>query len=95
MMKDVDLSISKNLLTLSVILIAGIGGLALDIPYKLGYIPTDAGMMHSVIKVISIGNIAFALVLGVITYNICSAVEKRNIPDDVDNNKSIDIKDGD
>lgn len=85
MIQPVDLNSNKNLFTLSVILVAGIGGLTLQIPYKLGVFEgTD---LVGPVKFISISAIAFALILGMITYMICSAVEKHNLPEEKDINE--------
>ena len=69
MFKEVDLGVNKNLFTVSAILIAGIGGLSIQIPYALNG--------HVVDKVITITSVATALFLGIATYAICNFVEKR------------------
>ena len=74
MFKNIDLGENKNLFTVSAILIAGIGGLAIEIPYKLAR--TD-GMLQ-VSKTITITKIATALILGIAVYAIMNAIEKRN-----------------
>ena len=51
------------------ILIAGIGGLSIQIPYALN--------CHVVDKVITITSVSTALFLGIATYAICNFVEKR------------------
>lgn len=89
MMKQCDLSINKNLFTLSVILISGIGGLTLQIPYKLNKLSDS---LYTVAKYISIGNIAFALILGVITYIVCSKIEKNNKTEESENIGSDNIE---
>lgn len=97
MFKDIDLGENKNLFTVSAILIAGIGGLAIKIPYhiagsdvldKAGKVVMVAGTVD---KTITITSIATALILGIITYAVINAVEKRNakLPDDPD---EIDTK---
>ena len=97
MFKDIDLGENKNLFTVSAILIAGIGGLAIKIPYhiagsdvldKTGKVVMVAGTVD---KTITITSIATALILGIITYAVINAVEKRNakLPDDSD---EIDTK---
>lgn len=68
MFKDIDLSENKNLFVVSAILISGIGGLSLQIPYGV-----EAGYIT---KVISVTSIATALILGIVTNAILSAVEK-------------------
>lgn len=70
MFKDIDLGDNKNLFVVSAILIAGIGGLSIQIPYRL------AGN-GEVAKYIEITSIATALILGIVTYAIISAVEKK------------------
>jgi len=70
MFKDIDLNESKNLFVVSAILIAGIGGLAIKIPYHLN----DKGEVD---KVITITSIATALILGIVTNAIISLVEKN------------------
>ena len=61
MFKDIDLGENKNLFVVSAILIAGIGGLAIQIPYHLA----DNGLVD---KAITVTSIATALILGIITY---------------------------
>lgn len=67
MFKDIDLDNNVNLMTVSSILIAGIGGLAIMIPYKFD----DQG---NVAATINITAIATALILGIVTYNIAKKV---------------------
>lgn len=69
MFKEVDLNENKNLFTVSAILIAGIGGLAIKIPYH-----ATEGLVD---KAITITSIATALILGICTYAITNALEKR------------------
>lgn len=71
MFKDIDLGENKNLFTVSAILISGIGGLSIQIPYALN---NDG----SVSKVITITSIATALILGIVTNAIINAIEKKN-----------------
>jgi len=75
MFKEVDLGDNKNLFTVSAILISGIGGLAIKIPYAVA----EDG---SVAKVITITSIATALILGLVTRAICLAIEKHNKPEE-------------
>ena len=70
MFKEVDLGNNKNLFTVSAILIAGIGGLAINIPYKIN---GDG----SIAAVLTVTSIATALILGICTYAICNAIEKK------------------
>ena len=69
MFKDIDLSDNKNLYVVSAILIAGIGGLSIKIPYALNGDGTVA-------KFIQITSIATALILGIVTYAIITKIEK-------------------
>ena len=75
MFKNIDLNENKNLFTVSAILISGIGGLSLQIPYALN---NDG----SVSKTIAITSIATALLLGILTHFICKAIEKHNLPEE-------------
>lgn len=70
MFKDINLGDNKNLFTVSTILIAGIGGLSIKIPYALAGDGT-------VTKTITIISNATALVLGIIVHAIISAIEKK------------------
>ena len=70
MFKEIDLGNNKNLFTVSAILIAGIGGLAIRIPYQLN----DAG---KVVNTITITSIATALILGICTYAVINFIEKK------------------
>lgn len=67
MFKDIDLS-DKNLFVVASILIAGIGGLTIQIPYALA----ENGAVD---KTIQITAIATALILGIITNAILTKVE--------------------
>ena len=84
MFKDIDLNNTKNLFVVSAILISGIGGLTIQIPYAL-----VAG--GGVDKAIQVTSIAVALILGILTNVILSAVEKsklgkeKNASDDAGN----------
>lgn len=80
MIQPVDLDKNKNLFTLSVILVSGIGGLTLQIPYKLGAF--EGTSLLAPIKFVSISAIAFSLILGLITYSLSSAIEKHNLPEE-------------
>ena len=79
MFKQVDLNKSKNLFTVSAILIAGIGQLSIQIPYHLAEIKNDVGEVigHTPDKAITITAIATALFLGIATYAICNLIEKK------------------
>ncbi|MGN0818869.1 MAG: uracil-xanthine permease family protein [Christensenellaceae bacterium] len=68
MLKDVDLNDNKNLFVVAVILISGIGGLALKIPYKFNGV--------EIAKTITVTNIATALILGIITNFLVNKIDK-------------------
>ena len=70
MFKDLDLNDNKNLFVVSAILIAGIGGLTIQIPYAL----TEGG---AVAKTIQVTSIATALILGIVTNFILSKFDKK------------------
>ena len=71
MFKEIDLGENKNLFTVSAILIAGIGGLAIKIPY--GIVNGSAS-----VEVIEITEIATALILGICVYALMNYIEKKN-----------------
>lgn len=90
MFKDINLGDNKNLFTVSTILIAGIGGLSIKIPYKIlssdliGQTIKDGAIIDVILKpagtvdkTITITSIATALVLGIIVHAIISAIEKK------------------
>ena len=86
MFKFLDLSNNKNLFTVAAILIAGIGGLAIKIPYEIN----GDGV---IVNTIEITSIATALILGIITYVVCNKIEKHNNPeveDNVDNMERLE-----
>ncbi len=70
MFKNIDLGENKNLFTVSTILIAGIGGLAIKIPYQIA----GDGTVENTITITSI---ATALILGIVVHAIITAVEKK------------------
>lgn len=72
MFKDIDLGENKNLFVVSAILIAGIGGLTIQIPYQL------AGN-GAIVKYITITSIATALILGIITYAVLNKLERGKL----------------
>ena len=72
MFKDLDLNDNKNLFVVAAILIAGIGGLTVQIPYALA----DNG---AVAKTIQVTSIATALILGIVTNAILTKVEKSKL----------------
>jgi xanthine/uracil permease len=83
MFKNIDLGENKNLFTVSAILIAGIGGLAIKIPYMI-----DGNGV--VAKAITITSVATALILGIATYAVCNKLEKKDsaVEEEIEN-KSI------
>ena len=77
MFKDLDLNDNHNLFVVSAILIAGIGGLAIKIPYAIA----DNG---AVSKVITVTSIATALILGIVTNVVLTAIEKSKLGKEAD-----------
>ncbi len=71
MFKDIDLSQNKNLFVVSAILIAGIGGLTVQIPYAIA----ESGAVANTIKITSI---ATALILGVVINFVLTKIEEKN-----------------
>ena len=71
MLREVNLDNNKNLFVIASILIAGIGGLKILIPYSFG----EGG---EILNTIQITPIATALIIGIVTNAILSAVEKKN-----------------
>ncbi len=72
MFKDIDLGENKNLFVVSAILIAGIGGLSIQIPYAI-----DGNGL--VTKAITVTSIATALILGIVTYAVLNRIEKGKL----------------
>ena len=70
MLKNVDLNHNKNLFVIASILISGIGGLKIQIPYALA----EDG---SIEKTIQITAIATALILGIITNAVLTRLENK------------------
>ena len=83
MFKDLDLNDNKNLFVVASILISGIGGLAIQIPYAL-----DA--TGAVAKFIQITPIATALIIGIITNTILSKLEKSKLGQEKGNSSEED-----
>ena len=84
MFKDLDLADNKNLFVVSAILIAGIGGLTLQIPYAVA-------ANGAVSKTIQVTSIATALILGIVTNFVLGKVEKSKLgvdPEETENNGS-------
>ena len=73
MIKDVDLNENKNLFVVSAILIAGIGGLTLQIPYAFG-IEGGAKVVTAFVQVTSV---ASALILGIVTNLVLTKIENK------------------
>lgn len=97
MFKDIDLGENKNLFVVSAILIAGIGGLSIQIPYHLStadvvtetYINgvlqpglTSTTYAGVVDKSITVTSIATALILGIVTYAVLDKIEKSKLGKD-------------
>ncbi len=70
MFKNFDLNNNKNLFVVSSILISGIGGLSIQIPYQFA----ETGEITGVIKITSI---ATALIIGIITNTVLTKIENR------------------
>lgn len=83
MFKEVDLDDNANLLTVCVILIAGIGGLILIIPpFNITVIQTiigtqDPTLTTQVSGIMQIGSIATALILGILVYQLTRIIHRR------------------
>ena len=97
MFKDIDLGENKNLFVVSAILIAGIGGLSIQIPYHIsaadvvtevyvnGVLDTSASATAYaglVDKSITVTSIATALILGIITYAIMNKIDRSKFGED-------------
>ena len=78
MFKNLDLDNNKNLFVVSSILISGIGGLAIHIPYAIA----ENGAITNTIQITSI---ATALIIGIITNRILTAVENSKFGKEKDN----------
>lgn len=72
MFKNLDLNDNKNLFVVASILISGIGGLSIRIPYAIA----KSGEITSTIQITSI---ATALIIGIITNAILTKVEKSKL----------------
>ncbi len=75
MFKDLDLNENKNLFVVSAILISGIGGLTIQIPYSFT-------SMGTVSKTITVTSIATALIIGIVTNLILTKLEKSKLGKD-------------
>jgi len=78
MFKNLDLDNSRNLFVVSAILISGIGGLAIHIPYAIA----ENGAITNTIQITSI---ATALIIGIITNSILTRVENSKFGKEKDN----------
>ena len=74
MLQGIEIGEGKNLFTVSVILVAGVGSLVLQIPTKY----VDNAGTSIVLEMVEVGGIAFSLILGMITYLIGNYIEKKN-----------------
>lgn len=72
MFKDLDLNQNKNLFVVASILISGIGGLAIKIPYAIA----KTGEITNTIQITSI---ATALIIGIVTNAVLTKVEKSKL----------------
>ena len=72
MFKELDLGDSKNLFVVSAILISGIGGLTIQIPYALA----ESG---AVAKTIQVTAIATALIIGIVTNFVLTKLENSKL----------------
>ena len=72
MFKDLDLNDSKNLFVVASILISGIGGLSIQIPYAIA----SDGQITATIQITSI---ATALIIGIMSNAILTKVEKSKL----------------
>ena len=72
MFKDLDLDNNKNLFVVASILISGIGGLAIQIPYAVA----ETGEITGFIKITSI---ATALIIGIVTNAVLTKVENSRL----------------
>ena len=72
MFKELDLNENKNLFVVAAILICGIGGLTIQIPYEFA-------ASGAVAKTIKITSIATALIVGIITNAVLNKLEKSKL----------------
>ncbi len=93
MFKEVDLNASKNLFVVAAILISGIGGLAIQIPYSSQLAYNANGVAIGFAKVITVTPIATALILGIVSNAILSAIEKSKLgvePEAVESGEKVE-----
>lgn len=86
MFKNIDLESNRNLFVVASILIAGIGGLTLQIPYALA---NDG----SVSKTITVTAIATALIMGMVTNAVLGKIEKSRLGQEADTNEEENKED--
>ena len=72
MFKNLDLDENKNLFVVASILISGIGGLSIQIPYAFA---TGGGVS----KAITVTSIATALIIGIVTNTILTKVQQSKL----------------
>ena len=72
MFKELDLNENKNLFVVAAILISGIGGLTIQIPYAFA-------ANGAITKTIQITSIATALILGIVTNFVLTKIEKSKL----------------
>lgn len=72
MFKNLDLENSKNLFVVAAILISGIGGLSIQIPYAIA----ETGEITGVIKITSI---ATALIIGIVTNTVLTKIQNGKL----------------
>ena len=75
MFKNVDLEDNKNLFVVASILISGIGGLAIQIPYAIA---ADGTITNTV----TVTSISTALIIGIITNTVLSKFDKKDTKED-------------
>jgi uracil permease len=78
MFKELDLNENKNLFVVAAILISGIGGLTIQIPYALA-------ANGAIAKTIQITSIATALILGILTNLVLTKLEKSKLGKEKEN----------
>lgn len=83
MFKDLDLGDNKNLFVVSAILISGIGGLTIQIPYALA-------ANGAVAKTIQVTAIATALIIGIVTNFVLTKLENSKFGKEAAEEKAVD-----
>lgn len=72
MLKDLDFDDKKVFFTVVAILVTGVGGLVIKIPYEF-----KEGT-NEINRAVEISSIATALILGIITYQVCNKLQKKH-----------------